>query len=289
MCRANLGQGDDGVRHMMSRRSLPPWSSIAILVVAVALLFAQGPASQAQSVGNQLFAPVQLGVAELVGAVESFWRNLGRVSEMADQNDSYRQEIDRLQAELVRLKELELENEALRQLLGLKQQTRPGELLPVRVIGSDVSPLLYSITIDRGGNDGVQKDMPVVTWKGLAGRVTRVAATTSKVLLLTDVNSSVSVRIQDPDSRASGIARGRSDGTLLLEHVLQQEPLSPGQLVITSGLGGVFPEGLVVGRIERVMQNDYEVFQRAAVQPSVDMNKLEHLYVLMSTNPVPTE
>jgi rod shape-determining protein MreC len=268
---------------------LPPWTSIAIILVAVGLLFAPGPASQAESVGNQLLAPVQLGVTGLLGSVESFWHDLRRVAEIADQNDAYSQEIDRLQAELVRLKELELENEVLRRLLGLKQQTRPGELLPVRVIGSDVSPLVHSITIDRGANDGVEKDMSVVTWKGLVGRVSRVGASTSKVLLLTDVNSSVSVRIQDPESRASGIARGRSDGSLLLEHVLQQEQLTQGQLVITSGLGGVFPEGLVVGRIQQVMQNDYEVFQRAAVAPSVDMNKLEHLYVLLSANPASAE
>ncbi|MBI4491558.1 MAG: rod shape-determining protein MreC [Chloroflexi bacterium] len=267
---------------MLSRKPPPRWASAAIILLATALLFAPGPAQHMESLGTQLFAPVQLGLSGTYSRLEAFWGSIQRVAEIADQNDAYRVEIDRLQSELVRLKELELENEVLRRLLSLKQQTQPGELLPVQVIASDVSPFVQSITIDRGANDGVRTEMPVVTWKGLVGRVIRANATTAKVLLLTDVNSSVSVRIQDPDSRATGIARGRSDGTLLLEHVPQQERLALGQLVITSGLGGVFPEGLVVGKVAKVVQNDYEVFQRASVAPAVDTNKLEHLYVILS-------
>lgn len=268
---------------MLTKRPSPPWRpGLAIIAVAAVLLFTPEPVHRVESLGTQLFAPVQLGVSGAFGGMQAFWSTLRRVSEIGEQNEYYRSEIDRLQSEFVRLKELELENEALRRLLSLKEQTQPGELLPVRVTASDVSPLLQSITVDRGANDGVRKDMPVVTWKGLVGRVVRANATTAKVLLLTDVNSSASVRIQDPDSRATGLARGRSDGALLLEHVPQQERLLPGQMVITSGLGGVFPGGLVVGRIGQVTQNDYEVFQRANIEPSVDMTKLEHLYVILS-------
>lgn len=267
---------------MLPRRPLPWWASAAIIAIAAALLFVPGPARHVESVGTSVFAPIQLGVSGALSGVQSFWGNMRRVVSIAEENESYREEIDRLQSQLVRLKELELENEALRRLLGLKQQTQPGELLPVRVIGSDISSFVQSITIDRGQQDGVRLDMAVVTWKGLVGRVVRVNATTSKVLLLTDVNNSVSVRVQDPDSRATGIARGRADGLLLMEHVPQQEKLSEGKLVITSGLGGLYPEGLVVGRIAQVVQNDYDVFQRATVEPTVELHKLEHLYVILS-------
>jgi rod shape-determining protein MreC len=205
-----------------------------------------------------------------------------RVGEIARENETFRAEIDRLQAELVRLRELEFENEALRRLLGLKEQSQTGELLPVSVIASDVSALVQSITVDRGAQDGVQVNMPVVTWKGLVGRVVRVNATTARVLLLTDLNSTVSVRIQDPDSRATGIARGRANNTLLLEHVPQQERLAPGHLVITSGLGGIYPAGLVVGRVEQVIRQDFDVFQRATIRPEADMARLEHMYIILS-------
>ena len=129
-------------------------------------------------------------------------------------------------------------------------------------------------------NDGVRTDMVVVTWRGLVGRVIQANPTSSKVLLLTDVNSSVSVRIQDPASRATGVVRGTADSGLLLEHVPQQDKLDQDQLVITSGLGGVYPEGLVVGKVVRVQRKDVDVFQEAVVQPAVDVDKLERLYVL---------
>lgn len=272
-----------GLSQVQSRRELPNWTGAATILAAVALFFVRGPADQAESLGSQLFAPIQGGITDLAGQVQTFTQNLHRVAEIADQNEAYRQEIDRLQSELVRLRELELENEVLRRLLGLKYQARQGELLPVRVIASDISPLVQGITVDRGANDGVRTDMAVVTWKGLVGRVVRVNPTTSKVLLLTDVNNSVSVRVQDPDSRATGVVRGRADGTLLLEYVPQQERLAEGQLVITSGLGGIYPAGLQVGRIAQVMQNDYDVFQRATVVPAAEMHKLEHLYILLGS------
>lgn len=274
---------------MFPRRPLPKWASATIIVIAAVLLFIPGPARHVESVGTSVFAPIQLGVSGALSGVQSFWGNMQRVAEIAQENDGYREEIDRLQSQTVRLKELELENEALRRLLGLKQQTQPGELLPVRVIGSDISSFVQTITVDRGEQDGVQANMAVVTWKGLVGRVMRVTATTAKILLLTDANSSVSVRVQDPGSRATGIAKGRADGTLLMEHVPQQEKLTEGKLVITSGLGGVYPDGLVVGHITRVFQNDYEVFQRATVEPSVELHKLEHLYIILSQDEVEKE
>jgi len=263
-----------------NRRPLPWWASALVVLVAVALVLSPSQGRQAQSIGSRLIAPVQLGVSGFVDQVSDFVSTVQRINQLADENRRYAEQVDRLQSEIVRLQEVQQENEDLRNLLGLRQRNPEMQLLPVRVIGRDPSPFVQSIMIDRGTNDGVRQDLAVVTWRGLVGRVIQANPTSSKVLLLTDVNSSVSARVQDPNSRATGVVRGTSDGGLLLEHVPQQDTLQTGQLVITSGLGGIYPEGLVVGTIVRVQRKDVDVFQEAVVEPAVDMNKLERLYVM---------
>src|SRR5438876_8701483 len=265
---------------MAPRKPLPWWASALVVVAAVALMFAPGQGRQAESIGSRLIAPVQLGVSGVLDQLEGVAATLERISQLAEENRQLAEKADRLQAEVVRLQEVEQENDDLRHLLGLRERDPAAQFLPVRVIGHDPSPYAEGIEIDRGTDDGVRTDMVVVTWRGLVGRVIQANPTSSKVLLLTDVNSSVSVRIQDPASRATGVVRGTADAGLLLEHVPQQDKLDQDQLVITSGLGGVYPEGLVVGKVVRVQRKDVDVFQEAVIQPAVDVDKLERLYVL---------
>ena len=265
---------------MRPQRPLPWWASALVIVAATALVLAPGQGERAESLGSRVLAPVQLGVSGLYDQAAELWGTIQRASELADENRRYQEEVDRLRSEVVRLQEVQQENDDLRNLLGLRQQNPAMQLVPVRVIGSDPSPFTQSIMIDRGSNDGVRQDMVVVTWRGLVGRVIEVNPTSAKVLLLTDVNSSVSVRVQDPSSRATGVVRGLSDGSLLMEHVPQRDTLETDELVITSGLGGVYPEGLVVGKIARVQRKDVDVFQEAIIEPAVDMTKLERLYVM---------
>src|SRR5438067_8983872 len=265
---------------MSPRKPLPWWASALVVVAAVALMFAPGQGRPAESLGSRLLAPVQLGVSGLLDQVADVAATVGQVSQLAQENRRLSEQVDRLQAEVVRLQEVEQENDDLRHLLGLHRRDPAAQFVPVRVIGRDPSPYAEGIEIDRGSQDGVRDDMVVVTWRGLVGRVIQANPTSSKVLLLTDVNSSVSVRIQDPASRATGVVRGTADAGLLMEHVPQQDKLEPEQLVITSGLGGVYPEGLVVGKVVRIQRKDVDVFQEAIVQPAVDVDKLERLYVL---------
>lgn len=254
-----------------------------MVAAAVALALAPGPARQFESLGSRVFEPIQLGVSGLVDAVDQFWSTFRRVGELAGENAAYREQVDRLQAELVRMRELEQENHDLRNLLGLKQRAGPGELIPVRVVGSEVTPFVQTLTIDRGTDDGVQEGLALVTWRGLVGRVIKASATTAKVLLITDVNSSVAARVQDPSSRATGLVRGLGQDGLIMEQIPQQDRIETGQTVISSGLGGVYPEGLVIGTIVRIQHKDVDVFQSALLQPAVDVNKLERLYVLRPT------
>jgi rod shape-determining protein MreC len=200
---------------------------------------------------------------------------------LAEENKDYRERVDRLEAQIVEMRELEIENRDLRELLGLRARAPAGSLLPVSVIARDPLRVVQAVTIDRGSDSGVAVNAPVISWKGVVGRVIEAHPTSAKVLLATDVNSAVSVRIQDPASRSTGLIRGVGDGRLLMQYVPRTDALRMGDIAITSGIGGIFPSGLVVGKVVQVRQRDFEVFQEALVEPAVDMHNLERLYVLL--------
>jgi rod shape-determining protein MreC len=271
---------------MRARRPVPWWMATLIVVGVLFLVFVPEPAQQVEAIGTRVLAPVQFGVSGVVGQAEDVATVVRKIGDLARQNDQYREEIDRLQTEIVRLRELEVENRDLRNLLGLKQQSGTGELVPARVIARDPSPYVQSITIDRGTEDGIREGMPLITWRGVVGRINRSGPASSKVLLVVDVNSSISGRVQGAESRATGIIRGRAEGGLLMQHIPQDETLQTGETVITSDLGGIMPEGLVVGQIVQVRRKDADVFQEALIEPAADMKRLERLYVLAGSPPM---
>jgi rod shape-determining protein MreC len=267
-----------------ARRRSRSWLFVLLLLGAVGgLMMVPGPAREAEAFGSRLLEPLQASVTSVFGQAEDVASVVRRMTELSRQNDQYREEIDRLQAEIARLRELEVENRDLRNLLGLKQRAGTGELLPVRVIARDPSPFVQAITLDRGTDDGVQEGMTIITWRGVVGRVSRVSPTSSKVLLITDTSSSISGRIQSSESRVTGIIRGRPEGGLVMHRIPQEETLQTGETVVTSDFGGLMPEGLVIGQIVQIRRKDVDVMQEAVIEPSADMKRLERLYVLLST------
>ncbi len=262
------------------RRRLSRWVSTLVVVSVAAVFLIPGPLRRVEQVGSTVLAPLQMGISETLSEATGFVDTVQRVRTLAAENAAYKDELDQLQSELVRMHELEVENSDLRNLLSLKQRTGPGALIPVSVIGRDDTPYVQAITIDRGLGDGVRPDAVVVTHKGLVGRVERVNPTSAKVRLINDLNSSVGVRLQT-ESRTTGVLRGQSQGnSMVIAYIRQDDPIEQGDTVLTSGQGEVFPEGLVVGKVARVVRKDADPFQAAVVDPAVEMDKLERLYVL---------
>jgi len=265
------------------RRNRSWWLILLVLGVVGGLLLAPGQARTVEGLGGQLLEPIQGGVTGVLGQIEDVTTVVRRMGELSRQNDQYREEIDRLQSEIARLRELDVENRDLRNLLGLKQQAGTGELAPARVIARDPSPFVQAITIDRGSEDGIKEGMTLITWRGVVGRVNRVGPSSSKVLLITDTSSSISGRVQSSESRVTGIIKGRPEGGLLMQRIPQEETLQTGETVVTSDFGGLLPEGLVIGQIVQIRRKDVDVLQEAVIEPSADMMRLERLYVLLST------
>jgi rod shape-determining protein MreC len=266
------------------RRRNRSWLFVLVLLGVVgALLLAPGPAHEVEAVGSRFLEPIQAVVSGLFGQVEDVTSVVRRMAELSRQNDQYREEIDRLQSEIAGLRELEVENRDLRNLLGLKQRTGTGELLPATAISRDASAFVQAITLDKGSDAGVKEGMTIITWRGVVGRVSRVSPTSSKVLLINDTSSSISGRMQNSESRVTGIIRGLPDGNLIMQRIPQEETLQAGETVVTSDFGGLMPDGLVIGTIKEVRRKDVDVLQEAVILPSADMKRLERLYVLLST------
>ena len=157
------------------------------------------------------------------------------------------------------------------------------------MIGYDASNLVRSAVLDRGSRDGLVDGMTVMTPRGLVGKVVRLGPTAARVLLVTDPGSSVNAMVQR--SRAKGVIygqRGTAGGSqLVLRYVPQGEEIKPGDRVITSGLGGIFPEGIAIGQVSQVRQQGTDMFQEATVEPFVDFARVESVFVI--TNHVPVK
>jgi rod shape-determining protein MreC len=219
-----------------------------------------------------------------LGALFTTFRDLGTLRQ---ENEELRQLSNRLMIENVQLKEAEAENEDLRRLLlftraNPQQEFRAAEVIG-RVIGRDPSSFLSYLTIDVGSEQGVRPGMPVVSDEGLVGRAVEVGFTSSKVLLIIDGRSSVNALVQS--SRANGVVEGVLGGGLVMKYISQDQSVSLGDVVLTSGLGSSFPKGLVIGQVTAVHQRDIEMFQQAQVRPTVDLGRLERVLIVTGFQP----
>lgn len=207
---------------------------------------------------------------------------------------SAREEIAQLEA---RVQELERENEELREIQGewqiLQDLFNRARQSPeytrqiAAVIGHDTSPAVRSIIIDKGSNDGILVGMPVESSRGLVGRVFRTAPNSAQVALITDNASAIPARLGN--TRATGILNGGGLGSpLTMQWIDLGFNLEIGEVVLTSGLGGNFPEDIVVGRVIEVNRSEADLFQRAIVQPTTDFDTLEMVFVITNFQPVDT-
>ena len=258
------------------------------LVVAVGLFillsFRITPLSAASGFGSDAFGPVGWALSGPWQQLQEIAGTLRTASELKAENERLQAEVDRLTQELVRLPEVERENTQLKEQLGLKQAQPRYAWRAAQVLGQEPSDIMRGLIISRGANDGIQRGMTVLSTNGsLVGRIVYVGATTSRVLLITDVSSSVSAVVQS--SRAYGVVNGQRSGTLLMKYIRQGEQLKTGDIVVTSGVGGVFPEGFMVGRVTDVRQIDIEMFQEARVDSQVDFDRLETVLVITNYRP----
>ena len=227
-------------------------------------------------------APVQKVVWGIIGGAGSVWRGYFYLVGLEKENKDLKRELQELKLQMNRYREADLANERLRALLNFKKSIAT-PLLPAQLVAFDPSGWFQTILIDKGRNDGVVLDMAVVSAEGLVGRVIGVGNHHAKVLLILDGNSAVDAYIQR--SRARGVLVGLGRELCLLKYVQRNEDVQVGDKVISSGMGGVFPKGLLVGTVQEVVRASSGLFQRVEVEPAVNFSRLEEVLVVIQPPP----
>jgi len=189
-----------------------------------------------------------------------------------------------LQQQVIELQQQLREAQVLYALLDFARTRPENKYVAAAVIGRDPSPFLHYIIIDKGSDDEIRHGMPVVTQQGLVGIVDAVTSSAARVQLLTDPGSAVNVRLQSTQTEV--LMTGSVTGDVTLDMVPQDVVLQPGELVLTSGLGGTYPTEVVVGQVINVRKRETDLFQTATIQPAVDFRNLRAVLVITNFKPV---
>jgi len=223
-------------------------------------------------------SPVQAAMTRVSDAVASGWRSLSEIGELRAENRRLRRQVEMLSEEVNRLREQAREAERLERLLDLARSL-PHRTVAARVIARSPNAWYSTVLLDRGSKNGISMNDPVLTPSGLVGRVMEVGPASARVLLISDPRSAVGALVQR--SRDIGVVQGLGGGHLSMRYLCRSAEVQEGDLVVTSGLGGVFPRGLPVGTIVRVTKDESGLFQEAEVQPAADLDRLEEVLVLL--------
>jgi rod shape-determining protein MreC len=220
--------------------------------------------------------PFEKSIVWFQSSVSNLWHNYFYLRGVRQENRDLKLQIERLRIEQVRLNQDAEQARRLQALLGFKEQFI-SKTMGAQVIGSSGSEQSRSIYIDKGSRDGVKQDMAVITAEGVVGKVLRVFRTTSQVLLVNDQTSGVGAILEK--SRLQGVLRGTALGEVVLEKVMSDETVQPGEKVVTSGGDQIFPKGLPVGTVTKVSPGP-ELFLNIRVRPAVDLSRLEEVLVI---------
>jgi rod shape-determining protein MreC len=263
-----------------------PFAALFILSILLLLFRSADVVRAAATLGTQVLVPVQRALAGTGVTTNGFFQAIGDLERIRAENADLRTANDRLTLENARLAEAAIAAQQGAKL-DAAQRALPFKTIAAPVIARDPSGVLKTIVIGAGSDQGVHVDQIVLSEQGVVGRVSEAGSNYAKVVLITDSASSVSALVQT--SRASGIVRGQYGDTLVMEWILQSDPVKAGDVIVTAGLGlgaelrSLYPKGLVIGTVVDVTKAEVSAYQRAVVAPAVDLRKLEN--VLIITDP----
>ena len=267
------------------------------LILLIGFLLTMALIFLVSTFGSQKFGPVHELLFEAAGPVQNLFARGSDALRSLKQNYvgllSVKEENKRLSAELQECRTLSFKNREalatntrLRKLLDFKESSDL-PMVAARIIGKDPSVWFRNVIIDRGSRDGVARGMAVVNGDGIVGQVFSVSPDFSKVLLAVAPSSAMDVLLQK--SRARGILKGTGSLTYELDYILKTTEVNKGDQVVTAGYGGIFPTGLPIGVVSRVVRKRRGMFQHIEVTPSVDFLTLEDLLVIEQELVVPRE
>ena len=222
-------------------------------------------------------SPFLKATTYLRDGVSDIWGNYVDLRSVRQENLRLREEIEAYQARLRVLEGARRENQRLQTLLGLRE-TMPFSYVAARVVGRDSTNWFHSLLIDRGSRHGVERHGAVVAPGGLVGQVLEVGPFSAQIQIITDPVSSVGVLLET--SRVTGLLVGAQLGRLRIKYLPILTEVRVGEIVMTSGLGTVYPKGILVGKVVAVDKRIGALFQEATVEPSIDFSRLEEVLVI---------
>ncbi|MBE6100071.1 MAG: rod shape-determining protein MreC [Anaerovibrio sp.] len=276
-----------------SRRTTWLFVSVAVGIFLVIFLAARGhlnPVLTNTTVISAL-APFQRAISwagdKVNGAVTTVWD----IAAVYYQNNELKEEVIALRQQNLQAAEYVSENIRLREMLNYKQSAVQFDLMPAKVIGRESSTWTSVISINRGSSDGITANMPVVTEKGLVGVVTEVSPHASRVQLILDPRSSVGTLVQRAESRVAGIVQGNPSDAVLPQmiNIPRNSDIVEGDTIVTSGFGGVYPKGLMVGSVAEVKNDSGGLLEIAYIYTAVDFQKLEDVMIITASREAPPQ
>ena len=222
-------------------------------------------------------APAGRVVLSVEDAAKDVWSDYIALMGVKEENDSLTKTVLALREENNRLKEEIRLNERLRSLVDYRESL-PYYTTGAAIIGFNMERWTRTIVVDKGADAGIMKDRAVIAPQGIVGRTLDVQGSTTRVLLATDLRSNIDVIVER--TRVKGVVEGNGTDGLILKYVRQVDDVQVGDQVMTSGLSGVFPKGLVVGEVTKIEKGGDNFFKHVEVRPSMDIGKIEEVLVL---------
>jgi rod shape-determining protein MreC len=228
------------------------------------------------------FAEVQRGAATLTGGVRNAWNNYVDLRDLRGENAQLKRQLGDLQLQIQKERADAARAQQLERLLGLKQELQV-QTVAAGVIGTVANIEYRGVTIDKGSTDGVASNMAVIAPTGVVGRVVTSTRHASKVQLLIDRNAAAGALVER--SRAQGVVVGAGEELVRMDFVAATADVKVGDVVVTSGIDGIYPKGFVVGKVVQV-NNGNGIYKAIRLRPTVDFNTLEEV-LIVKTPPQP--
>ncbi len=259
-------------------------AAIIIIVIIAVTSTDRGWISGPESLIGSIIKPATGAVTAIVNSVRSSVTDIAEIGSLRDTNRMLNQQIITLRAQVREVEALIQENQRLREMLDFKDTHSEFDLIGCSVVGKSPDNTSSIFIIDKGSGGGIVKNMPIVTSEGLVGQVIEVGSNWAKVLPLNDQRSSVSILINR--TRDTGILKGDISFELT-GSISPEAAVVEGDDVVTSGMGGIYPKGLFVGKITQIRTGDGQLLKDIKVEPAVDFNKVEEVFVLKYTEGLP--
>lgn len=255
-------------------------SFLLALLIILGLVFLNLPtvSSKIKNFLYSISSPIQKSFDNFTQQIKKSWDFLNSLKEISHENVILEERIKELESQNIQLKELEKENEFLRSYLNLPHYQRY-QIELANIVGRDFQGLEKYILIDKGELAGVKEDLPVIVFENiLIGKVVEVFKDFSRVLLITSSNSKIPSLIQE--SRIEGLIKGLGEGVLFMDLVSRDIKVEEGQTIITSGIGGGFPKGILIGTVSKIESMENKMFQKIEVEPAIKTENLEKVFII---------